>query len=203
MRHFFKDDMKASLRIQLLFIMILLYWEVMLYYQLHSTLSGIALWNVLFMLPIGIALSVFSGWSRNHQRANEMFMIVLLLIVSVFYLGDLIYFKTFGSLVSVSMLGAGEDAVTNFWWSMKTTLKDNAAIILLFEAPVLLEIFLALKNKRKKEGFGIPAHLFTAFLAVGLWALVVISLPLAGKSDYSAYGAYHSRYIDTDSASRK
>ena len=203
MRRFFKDDMKASLRIQLLFIMILLYWEVMLYYQLHSTLSGIALWNVLFMLPIGIALSVFAGWSRNHQRANEMFMIVLLLIVSVFYLGDLIYFKTFGSLVSVSMLGAGEDAVTNFWWSMKTTLKDNAAIILLFEAPVLLEIFLALKNKRKKEGFGIPAHLFTAFLAVGLWALVVISLPLAGKSDYSAYGAYHSRYIDTDSASRK
>ncbi len=203
MRHFFKDDMKASLRIQLLFIMILLYWEVMLYYQLHSTLSGIALWNVLFMLPIGIALSVFSGWSRNHQRANEMLMIVLLLIVSVFYLGDLIYFKTFGSLVSVSMLGAGEDAVTNFWWSMKTTLKDNAAIILLFEAPVLLEIFLALKNKRKKAGFGSPAHLFTAFLAVGLWALVVISLPLAGKSDYSAYGAYHSRYIDTDSASRK
>ncbi len=195
--------MKASVKVMTLLVMILLYWEAMLYYQLHSTLRGIALYNVLFLLPIGAMLAALTCWSARHERANEILMIVLLLAVSVFYLGDLIYYKTFGSLVSVSMLGAGEDAVTNFWWSMKTTLKDNAPVILLFEAPVLLEIFLALKNKKRKDGFSIPAHLLTAFLAVGLWALVVFSLPLAGKSDYSAYGAYHSRYVDTDTASKK
>ncbi|MBQ1482719.1 MAG: sulfatase-like hydrolase/transferase [Erysipelotrichaceae bacterium] len=203
MKKFFKEEMKASMKVMTLLVMILLYWEVVLYYQLHSTLRGIALYNVLFLLPIGAMLAALTCWSDKHERANEVFMIVLLLAVSVFYLGDLIYYKTFGSLVSVSMLGAGEDAVTNFWWSMKTTLKENALVILLFEAPVLLEIFLALKNKKRKDGFSVPAHLFTAFLAVGLWALVVLSLPLAGKSDYSAYGAYHSRYVDTDTASKK
>ena len=203
MKKFFKEEMKASMKVMTLLVMILLYWEVVLYYHLHSTLRGIALYNVLFLLPIGAMLAALTCWSDKHERANEVFMIVLLLAVSVFYLGDLIYYKTFGSLVSVSMLGAGEDAVTNFWWSMKTTLKENALVILLFEAPVLLEIFLALKNKKRKDGFSVPAHLFTAFLAVGLWALVVLSLPLAGKSDYSAYGAYHSRYVDTDTASKK
>ena len=36
-----------------------------------------------------------------------------------------------------------------------------------------------------------------------IWNLIVLALPLTGKADNSAYGAYHSRYVDTDTASNK
>ena len=40
-------------------------------------------------------------------------------------------------------------------------------------------------------------------MAAALWALIVVSLPLSGIADHSAYGAYHSRFVDTDTASGK
>ena len=39
--------------------------------------------------------------------------------------------------------------------------------------------------------------------SAALWALIVVSLPLSGIADHSAYGAYHSRFVDTDTASGK
>ena len=36
-----------------------------------------------------------------------------------------------------------------------------------------------------------------------LWLCVAAALPLGGTSDNSAYNAYHSKYVDTDTASSK
>lgn len=203
MKQVLKEDLKILFKIQALIVLVLLYWEALLYYQLHATLNGMALWNVLFMLPIAVMISVLTGWSKKHAGINRTLLILALFVVSVFYLADLIYYKSFGSLASASMMGMGGDAITNFWWSMKSTLKENAPVIFLFEVPILLLILGSILKKKEQNSYSYSLHFMGIVSAVALWSLIALLLPLTGTADHSAYGAYHSRYIDTDSASRK
>ena len=181
------------------FLLVLLYYELLLYYQLHGTLNTMSVYNILFLVPIASLLAALTGWFRKRERMNDLLSLLILFVLSLFYLVDLIYYKTFGSLLSVSMLGGGEDAITNFGWSLKATLKENINTILLFEVPVLIKAFLMMRGK--KEGAYRPSlHMTGVLMAAALWALIVVSLPLSGIADHSAYGAYHSRFVDTDTA---
>ena len=62
------------------------------------------------MFPIALVLISLIGW---HKKGGSIIYILLMLAVSIFYCGNFIYFKTFGSLVSISMLGVGTDAMVN------------------------------------------------------------------------------------------
>lgn len=179
---------------------ILLYWEALLYYQLHNGLKGLSIWNVLFMLPLAVLLSVLCGWFKSG-KTNGIIKTILLFGISIFYLVDLIYYRIFGSLLSYSMMGNGTLALTSFWWSIKTAISENALTILLFELPVIGELMLVFIGKN--DGYGLMMHAVSVLLALVLWTIVVVMLPLGGKQDYTAYGAYHSQYVDTDTASAK
>ncbi|MBR3264446.1 MAG: LTA synthase family protein, partial [Erysipelotrichaceae bacterium] len=111
-------------------------------------------------------------------------------------------YKTFGSLVSASMIGTGKDAVTSFGWSIKATINENIKQIILFEMPLLAQFirYLFVKNH---EPFVLKERFSMVVTGFVIWNLIVLALPLTGKADNSAYGAYHSRYVDTDTASNK
>ena len=202
MRNLKKEEINTYLKRMAAFLPVLLYYELLLYYQLHGALNTMSVYNILFLVPIAALLAALTGWFRKRERMNDLLSLLILFVLSLFYLVDLIYYKTFGSLLSVSMLGGGEDAITNFGWSLKATLKENINTILLFEVPVLIKAFLMMRGK--KEGAYRPSlHMTGALMAAALWALIVVSLPLSGIADHSAYGAYHSRFVDTDTASGK
>ncbi len=182
------------------YYLIFIYWEVLLYLEQHGT-AGISIWNLLFLLPAAIFLTSLTGWSSNYKKTNIAAETILLFAVSAFYIVELIYYRTFGSLLSVSMIGAGGDAMANFGWSVSATIRESVGRILLFEVPVLLRLGWSLTR-----GTGIYdacVHPFLQAAALLVWVLVAVSLPLAGMQDYTAYGAYHSRYVDTDTASAK
>ncbi|MBO5527271.1 MAG: hypothetical protein J5946_04410, partial [Erysipelotrichaceae bacterium] len=199
MRNLKKEEINTYLKRMAAFLLVLLYYELLLYYQLHSTLNTMSIYNLLFLVPIAAVLAALTGWFRKKERMNNVLSLVILFVLSLFYLGDLLYYKTFGSLVSVSVLGGGEDAITNFGWSLRATLRENIPLILLFEVPVLIKAILMMKGKKEKA-YGPSLHVAGAMLAVCLWALIVVCLPLSGTADHSAYGAYHSRFVDTDTA---
>ena len=186
----------------LILFVILLYWELLLYSQLHSSLRGFSFWNALFVLPIAFFLLSFEFCLANRPRYELFFNTVIIVIISFFYLADLIYYKTFGSLFSVAMLGTGTDAITSFWWSIPSTLKENIFLIFCFEIPVLLMPVLVLYDD-EKSGYSLLGRMLMLFSSFVLWNLIVLALPVTGKADYSAYGVYHSRYTDTDTASAK
>ena len=185
------------------FFIILLYYELLMYYQLHSSFQGFSLWNVAFLIPVAFLLGAFTGWSERSSRINGLIKTLLVFLVSLFYIVDLIYFKTFGSLLSASMLSYGTDAVNNFWWSLSSTLAENALSIFLMEIPTFILLGASFSQKQSAKRKSIIERVALSVVSILLWLLVVSFLPITGKADHSAYGVYHSRYIDTDTASRK
>ena len=196
-----QNETKALIKTNIELFLILIYWELFLYYQLHKTILSISIWNILFMLPLSCLLTFILSWSKS-RKVNNIFKILLTFIVSIFYLGELIYYKIFGSLLSVSTMGNGTNALVDFWWSTKASIQENIVLIILFELPILIQIILAFINK-EDNNYDLKRHLIVFVTAVVLWVGVVLCLPISGTEDYSAYGAYHSRFIDTDSASSK
>ena len=196
-----QKETKALIKTNIELFLILIYWELLLYYQLHKTILSISIWNILFMLPLSCLLTFILSWSKS-RKVNNIFKILLTFIVSIFYLGELIYYKIFGSLLSVSTMGNGTNALVDFWWSTKASIQENIVLIILFELPILIQIIFAFINK-EDNNYDLKRHLIVFVTAVVLWVGVVLCLPISGTQDYSAYGAYHSRFIDTDSASSK
>ena len=196
-----QNETKALIKTNIELFLILIYWELLLYYQLHKTILSISIWNILFMLPLSCLLTFILSWSKS-RKINNIFKILLTFIVSIFYLGELIYYKIFGSLLSVSTMGNGTNALVDFWWSTKASIQENVILIILFELPILIQIILAFINK-EDNNYDLKRHLIVFVTTVVLWVGVVLCLPISGTEDYSAYGAYHSRFIDTDSASSK
>ena len=196
-----QNETKALIKTNIELFLILIYWELLLYYQLHKTILSISIWNILFMLPLSCLLTFILSWSKS-RKVNNIFKILLTFIVSIFYLGELIYYKIFGSLLSVSTMGNGTNALVDFWWSTKASIQENIVLIIIFELPILIQIILAFINK-EDNNYDLKRHLIVFVTAVVLWVGVVLCLPISGTEDYSAYGAYHSRFIDTDSASSK
>ena len=180
---------------------ILLYWEVAIYAALHSSLKGFTGWNALFILPIAFVISSIVSWSS--KRIDDDLHILILEIICIFYIGDYIYYKSSGSLLSVSIMGVGKDAITNFWWSLRTILIENIFSIIMFEIPVIVMAILFIQKKNKLPYYKFHEHVVLFITGVVVWFFIVLMLPLGGRADYTAYGAYHSRYIDTDTASRK
>ena len=196
-----QNETKALIKTNIELFLILIYWELLLYYQLHKTILSISIWNILFMLPLSCLLTFILSWSKS-RKVNNIFKILLTFIVSIFYLGELIYYKIFGSLLSVSTMGNGTNALVDFWWSTKASIQENIVLIILFELPILIQIILAFINK-EDNNYDLKRHLIVFVTAVVLWVGVVLCLPISGTQDYSAYGAYHSRFIVSDSASSK
>lgn len=177
---------------------VITYWEILLYISLHSNLNNFNIWSVLFIIPIATTIMSLVGWSK---KTHNFEYILILFAISILYLGNLIYYRTFGSLLSVSMIGAGGDAITNFWWSISQTIKENILVIILFELPIVLIIVLSINKMVISYKWWVHPILLVSGIAI--WFLVVLCLPLTGTQDHSAYGAYHSRFVDTDTASRK
>ena len=161
------------------------------------------------LLPLALALALLfscaAGAFRNRAAGRVLFALAAL-IPTVFYTADAVYYLCFGSLFSVSMMGMGGQAMGDFMGPALITMRDNAGTLILFILPfVLLLVFFAVTRKSGKERVRVrPAIRLGALLAaVLLWFGTVALLPLGGKADHTAYGAYHSRFVDTDTASAR
>ncbi len=203
MNDFLKRLKEKRILLELLeMFVILLYWELLLYHEIHGNLSGFGIWNFLFIVPLAFILTAFTNILNLNSENELLYRSLFIFVISLFYLGNLIYYKTFGSLVSASMIGTGKDAVTSFGWSIKATVNENIKQIILFEMPLLGQFvrYLYVKNH---EPFVLKERFSMVVMGFVIWNLIVLALPLTGKADNSAYGAYHSRYVDTDTASNK
>ena len=176
----------------------IIYYEVLLHYIINSGLASFSIWNILFLIPISLLICVFVGYSKKY---NNIILTIIIFLISLFYLSDYIYYLTFQSLASISMIGNGTDAITNFYWSVITTVKENYITLLLFEIPFVLLVLNVIYIKKFNDVYNLTTHIVVLIISIISWLIIAVSLPLGGKEDYTAYGAYHSRFVDTDTAS--
>ena len=159
-------------------------------------------WIFAFVPAIAAFLCAAGAWGRN-KIVNIITRILAVLVPSVFYIAQLMYFRTFGSFASLSMIGVGGDALKNFGWGLLVTVRQSFGLLLLCILPVVVISVVLVKLSDRNVAYGAGLHGLALLAAILFWIAAVILLPLGGTESFSAYAAYHSTMVDTDSASSR
>ena len=185
----------------LLFLGCILYWECLMQLVAFGTLRQMQGWFLLFALPQALFPAAFCGWKR--ERAGRLFAALPALLLGVFYCAHMIYFRIFGSVISLSMVGVGGAAVRDFGWALRATLRESAGWIALFALPVAA-MFARLFRCRAAGGrVRLMLRVSALLTAATLWMIGGMLLLLGGSGESSAYRAYTSAFTDTDTAAQK
>ena len=197
-----KSEVFATLRYSAIYLVALIYWEILLRSQIGF--EDMTFYFLLFLPSLAVLLASLTGWFKEKLKGNRIITPLVLILPFAFYVSQLVYFRIFGSLFSISMMGVGGDAMKDFGWALWDTIKDSILWIILCLLPVIAAGIYAYSAPRKIfKGFGVKIRI-TSFLSVFvLWGLAVLMLLPFGKGDFSPYYAYTSSLIDTDTASSR
>ena len=195
------QNLKRLIAYWTLFFVSICYWELFLGWLSQGSLADIDFWFVCFAVPQALLFAALSGWGRD--RFNRILAAVFLLILFAFYTAQFIFYRAFGSMISLSMIGMGGDAMDDFGWAMGVTIKESALLLVLLSIPLLISlvwIFVKRPTAGKIRLMIRPAALVCVVL---LWLLAVPVLRLGGTGEASAYRAYISSLVDADTSSRR
>ena len=197
-----KSEVFATLRYSAIYLVALIYWEILLRSQIGF--EDMTFYFLLFLPSLAVLLASLTGWFKEKLKGNRIITPLVLILPFAFYVSQLVYFRIFGSLFSISMMGVGGDAMKDFGWELWDTIKDSILWIILCLLPVIAAGIYAYSAPRKIfKGFGVKIRI-TSFLSVFvLWGLAVLMLLPFGKGDFSPDYAYTSSLIDTDTASSR
>ncbi len=200
-----KDFLKRGL-VQFLiyfgiFALAIIFWELIVRVQMGG---GIKAGNLFFLCFVPAQAAVLAAINGIFPKVvNRITFPLTMLLVAVFYGIQMVYYRIFGSLLSVYLLGMGTDAVGNFWWAMQETMLKSIGFILLLIVPVAAVLVLCLTKKIKCEPYPILIHMLALILGVGLWFGAANGIILFGDGRSSAYYAFHSNISDTDTTASR
>ncbi len=180
----------------IIFAVTIIFWELLLRLQIGRGLSKENLFFLSFIPAEALALTLING--LFPQKVSRILFPITLLAVSVYYAGQLVYFRIFGSFFSVSMMRMGTDAVTNFGWAMKEVLKKSSLYIALILIPVVIVTVLIITKQIKCKPYHPLLHLLIIPLIAILWIAGIQCLRIGGTSKQSAYNIFVSNTSDTD-----
>lgn len=193
-----KAELITNLKYFAMYAIALLFWELLL--KTHTGFEDISFFFLLFIPAEAMFLSALTGWLK--PKFNRITTPIVMLLPFAYYVSQLVYFRIFGSLFSVSMVGLGTDAMEDFGWALKDTLKESVLWIIVCLIPVILcAAFSYFAPKRYFKKFRPMLHLFSLLKTVILWLLAVVLLLPFGTKDGTPYAAYSSSFVDTDTAS--
>ncbi len=189
------------------------YWEVFMRLEITGSITRSNI-GLLFFIPAeAVLFAALCGVHKNHIVINKIVMILLAFIPAVYYATQFIYYRIFGSVISVSMLGMGGDAIGNFGWALKGVIISSLGYLGIILFPVLLiTVFTLVKFPRKDseekrsllgEGYSKWLHLVALVLVALLWYGGIQGLRLLGTERGSAYYVLNDPLSDTDTTSER
>ena len=178
-----KGEVFSNLRYAAIYFVALIFWEILLRSQIGF--EDMTFYFIFFLPSISMFLATLTGWFKKKLRGNRIITPLIMLLPFAFYVSQLVYFRIFGSLFSVSMMGVGGDAMKDFGWALWDTIKDSILWIILCLLPVLAAgIYAFSAPKRIFNGFGIKIHIASFLSVFVLWGLAVLMLLPFGKYPY-------------------
>lgn len=172
--------------------------ELFIRYQISGVIKSMNLYFLLFVPAEALFFTALTGFFKNI--GNKITLPIILLIIDAYYCVQFVYYRIFGSLFSVAMMGMGGTAVGNFFWAMEEILIASIALLTIFLAPAFISVFLALVKKLKFKGYPILLHVFVLGLAVGFWFIGILGLKAFGTGHDSAYYVFSDGSSDTDTS---
>ena len=197
----------------LLFFVSILYYEFLLRLDISGSFSRTNLPLLAFIPAEALFCASLSGWFKKHPRINGIISAVLMFGLGFYYFAQLIYYRLSGSLLSVSLMNMGGEAMGNFGWTIKTVLLRSIPHLLLMTIPVIFTLllsFIRLPIEGEKRPAPILGGAYKAWLhplctvaALGLWTIGGLCLALGGRGRESAYYVFKDSLSDTDSSSNR
>lgn len=199
-----------------LFFVSILYYEFLLRLDISGSFSLKNIPLLAFVPAEALFCASLSGWFKKHPRINGIISAVIMFGLGFYYFAQLVYFRLSGSLLSVSLMNMGGEAMGNFGWTIKSVFVRSIPHMLLMTIPVILTLVLSFIHlpKESTENEGRPAFLpggaYKAWLhplctaaAFGLWTIGGLCLALGGRDRESAYYVFKDSLSDTDSSSNR
>ncbi|MBR6302576.1 MAG: hypothetical protein IKR35_01860, partial [Lachnospiraceae bacterium] len=188
-----------------------LYWEILMRLLISKGFGSENIGVFFFIPALALLFTAFCGVHKNHLLINKIAVTVLTFIPALYYSIQLIYFRIFGSLISVSMLGMGTEAVGNFGWALKDVIIGSLGLLLVTLLPVIISAvfsfsrLLKLKNRRPIWGRGYKRWIHLVVLAgvVFFWYGGILGLKLLGTGRGTAYYVITDAMADTDTTAER
>lgn len=195
-----KKSLQSFWKYFLIFFVSIIYSEFVLRGQIGG-FNRSSLFFLAFVPAEALFFTLFSGFGKRKE--NKIITPVLLFILAVFYIAQMLYYNSFGSLFSVSMAGMGTQAVGNFWWALKGTIVESIWLIILLLIPFLGSIAMAIFNWPKQGQVYFRFKAIILVSVVAFWFLGIGVLRLFGNGKQSAYYVFTNSLSDTDTTANK
>ncbi len=174
----------------LYFAFVFAYIEIVFHItEFHNTSF---LFPILFSIPVGILMGFLCDlFSEKIARILRYGISAAIMVV---FCVQIVYFHCFQSFMSMSQVGMGDDVFTNFFKTIMLAIWESMIPILLTFLP-LVGLYFLQKYIPPHNEFNVKRSLISIAAFVLADIVVVMTLPLAGKGDHSAYANFHDNWV--------
>ena len=208
--HSDRDSKVEWLKYLAVYLFTFIYWEVILRLRISGKITAANLPGVFLLPAAALFFTVLSGFHRKHKIINRIVMMLLLVLAGLYYFVQFVYFGIFGSVLSVSMIGMGGDAMNNFGWSVGDAVISSLGGLCLILIPIVIMAHLLFVRFRFNKGRNILGGAYPALvriiifaLIVPVWFLGIGCIRLGGAGRGSAYYVIHDATADTDTTATR
>ncbi len=168
-----------------------IYLEVLFHILIYRSIDAKVIYPVLFAIPFGIMLTVFTGLFSG--KAGKVIYFVMISLTCLIFEVQLVYFYVFKVYFSLQSLGLAEDAFSNFYTDVLKAIGANVGGIVVLLIPiVVLAVIMKGRIVFQRRGMRHQCLLLGSF--AGFHLLAVLALLVFGRADYSPYDLYfHSK----------
>lgn len=172
------------------FIITFVYIEIVFHITEFKNVSVV--YPVLFAIPAGVLAGALCN--LFPEKIARILRYVISAVMMVWYCVQIVYFHSFQSFLSMSLLGMGDDVFTNFLKAILLAIWESTIPILLIFLP-LVGLYFLHKRMTTKRRFDWAKSVIAVTVFIITYALAVLCLPLGGKGDHSAYANYHNNWV--------
>ena len=174
----------------LYFIATFAYIEIV--FHITEFKNASALFPVLFAIPGGILAGAVCN--LFPEKVARILRYVISAAIMVLFCVQIVYFHSFQSFLSFSLMGMGDDVFANFFKTIMLAIWECMIPILLIFLP-LVGLFFLQRRMSPKRRFDWKKSVISAMAFVLTYVLVILFLPLAGTGDHSAYANFHNNWV--------
>lgn len=189
-----RKDRQFYGRLFLFWLGALLLLELTLHLTVYGGISLRIITSILFDMSFAAVLTLLTSIFRS-RRFSHALRYVLAILLFCLYSVQLVYYQVFDTLLSLSYVGMGGDAIENFMPTILRAVSASWLQLVLFALPIPALIILHHQGVLPDERMSGRGMLTAAGVVLALHLLGMLPIWIAGRSS-SLYRTYQDPYGD-------
>lgn len=175
----------------LFFVVAVLYLELFFHVAVYGRVDVNLIHICSFGAAVGMTVAMLT--MLLPKIGNAVMSYLFTGIFCIYYITQLIYFRIFGTFLSLVSVGGAENAM-NFKVVLFDKMRENAGWIAAMLLPLVTLVILHITCISFPQP-GFKRTLIGGGVCAVLWILAIMILPIQGKTMYSPYDLFHGNYV--------